>query len=94
MTQAERQARRRKLLRDAEMHPIYVRGENGVFDERIRIAKAVKNLSERQLIPNDVLQLILNEAVECIPPVNFVEKKFLVKMMSEFLNINPERSQQ
>ena len=39
MTDAERQRKRREKLKNEAMKPLLVRGENGKFDERIRIKK-------------------------------------------------------
>lgn len=50
LSDAERQRKRRERLKNESMKPILVRGSNGKFDERIRIALAIKKLADQRTV--------------------------------------------
>lgn len=60
MSDAERQKKRRERLRSEGKHTLLVRGANGEYDERIGIAFAVKKLAEQKMIPEEILNLIID----------------------------------
>lgn len=55
LSDAERQRKRRERLKNESMKPILVRGSNGKFDERIRIALAIKKLADQGRLSDDAI---------------------------------------
>lgn len=90
MTANERQKKRRAELKNNHLKPIYVRGSDGEFDERIRISSAIKELAEEKAIPSEILEMIITRAVEVIPPKDNVNKIFLTKLIKNYLDVNYE----
>ena len=87
MTPAERQRKRREKLRAEEKKVFYVRGEGGAFDERIRVAYAVKQLVDKGLLSEDVVNMIINESskVEQFSHESSLNNKYAKKIVSEYL---------
>ncbi|MCR9857268.1 hypothetical protein [Vibrio parahaemolyticus] len=81
----ERQQKRRNDLKAQNMKAMYVRGTNGEYDERIRVALAVKKLADEGRLSEDVLNLIIEEAVNVIEPIDRVNRLYIQKMMARYL---------
>jgi hypothetical protein len=88
MTAAERQRKRREKLRQESMKPILVRGENGEFDERIRVALAVQSLAKEGLLPDEVLEKITARSELVFPNNDLVTRRYIRKIVSEFLGFD------
>lgn len=86
MTDAERQRKRREELRQRDLKPILVRGKDGEYDERIRVALAVKALADGGEIPNHILIRIINAASEVFPDADNVKKRYIKKLVSDYLS--------
>ncbi len=86
MTPAERQRKRRAKLKLESKKQIFVKGENGEFDERIRVALAVKELVDKGLIPKEIIELIIKTSETVIPTKDNVTKKYINKIISDYLN--------
>ena len=85
MSDAERQRKRREKLKQQSMKTIFVRGNGGEFDERIRIALAIKELANEQAIEGDVIKLIIERAEIVIPTKDLSTRKYIRKIISEYL---------
>jgi hypothetical protein len=86
----ERQQKRRQELKEQHLKTIYVRGKDGEYDERIRVALAVKNLASRGSLPQDVIDLIIDEAAMSIPTKDRVNELFIKKLISSYLSNDNE----
>jgi hypothetical protein len=86
----ERQQKRRQELKEQHLKTIYVRGKDGEYDERIRVALAVKNLASRGALPQDVIDLIIDEAAMSIPTKDRVNELFIKKIISSYLSNDNE----
>lgn len=91
MTDAERQRKRREKLKEESMRPLLVRGENGRFDERIRIALAVKKLADEKKLTEEIVELIASASASVFEDENIVTKKYIKKLVSKYLAVNNER---
>ena len=59
MSAAERQRRRRARVREQGLKPIWVKGSNGAFDPRLRLALAIKTMiAEGEAEPDLVRRLV------------------------------------
>lgn len=85
MTAAERQRKRRAKLKQNSMKPILVRGTNGEFDERIRIALAVKDLAANGELPPNVIEKIIARSETVFPCNDVATQKFIRKIVSDYL---------
>jgi predicted nucleotide-binding protein (sugar kinase/HSP70/actin superfamily) len=85
MSAAERQKKRRAKLKAESKKAIFVKGENGEFDERIRIALAVKSLSLDGRLPHSIIDLIVNESINVFETNEIYMKKYIRKIISEYL---------
>lgn len=85
---AERQRERRARLKAADQNPILVRGKNGEFDERIRIALAVKELSRENKLPDEIIELIAKQAETVFPTPEPVTRKYINKLIKKFLKVH------
>ncbi len=90
MTEAERQRKRRETLKQKNLFPFYVLGKNGFFDERVRIASAVKQLAKDERLPDEVLSLIIEEAVNTPSVKRRVDRLYIKKRIANFLNQKSE----
>lgn len=84
MSDAERQRNRRARLANAHLKPLLVKGENGEFDPRIRIALAVQALAINQDIPISIIEKIA-EMAEIVIPTEEFNKKYIRKIVINFL---------
>jgi len=82
---AERQRDRRKRLRESGKTPIYVQGKDGLFDERIRIACAIKNLADKGELSQEFLTTLLDEIYKTTPIEDVVKRKYIVKTVEKYL---------
>ncbi|EHP5031025.1 hypothetical protein KPM64_003623 [Vibrio cholerae] len=87
---SERQQKRRQELKDQHLKSIYVRGKDGEYDERIRVALAVKNLALRGELPPDIVNLIIDEAAISIPTKDRVNELFVKKLITNYLSNDNE----
>lgn len=88
MSDAERQRKRREKLKQESMTAIYVKGEGGEFDARIRVALAVKELANEKLLNNEVIEKIIERSELVIPTKDFLTRKYIRKIVSKYLNNN------
>ncbi|KZY43155.1 hypothetical protein A3733_18315 [Pseudoalteromonas shioyasakiensis] len=91
MTDAERQRKRREKLKNEAMKPLLVRGENGKFDERIRIALAIKKLSDEKKLAKETIELIVSTSASVFEGDDIVTQKYIKKLVSEYLETTDER---
>ena len=59
MTAAQRQRKRRAKLKNSDMNQIFVRGQDGELDERIRVAFAVQSLAKSGDLPTEMIEKIV-----------------------------------
>lgn len=85
MTAAERQRKRRAILKQNHMKPLLVRGEAGEFDERIRIALAVKELAMEGKLSTELIELIIKKSETVFPTKDLSTRRFINKITSEYL---------
>ena len=85
MTDKERQQKRRKKLKQEGKKQVYVRGVDGEYDERIRIAKGVKALANKGLLSEDIINHIIKASIETMPPNDNVNKIYITKLLKEYL---------
>lgn len=85
LTDAERQQRRRAKLKAECLKPILVRGKNGEFDERIRIALAIKSLALNGQLSETLIDLIAKEAEDVFPATDNATKKFINHIVKKYL---------
>ncbi len=90
MTDAERQRKRRETLKQKNLCPFYVLGKNGFFDERVRISYAVKQLAKDERLPDKVVRLIIEEAVNTPPVEKRIDRSYIKKRIKSFLNQKSE----
>ncbi len=81
----ERQQKRREQLRVNNMKSLYVRGVNGEYDERIRVALAVKSLADKGLLSAQTIELIIDESIEIMPPKDKINRSFIKKLIANYL---------
>lgn len=67
------------------MKSLYVRGVNGEYDERIRVALAVKSLADKGLLSTETIELIVDESIEIMPPKDNINRSFIKKLVSNYL---------
>ncbi|WP_345852572.1 hypothetical protein [Shewanella algae] len=85
MTDAERQRKRRAKLKEQSLKPLLVRGDNGEFDERIRVALAVQELASEGLLPQEVIDMIIETATTVIETPEHSTRKYIRKIVTEYL---------
>ena len=85
MSDAERQRKRRENLKMEALKPIYVRGDGGEFDERIRIALAVKSLASGGKLPEEIIGMIAEEAQVVFPTPELHKRKYINKLIRNYL---------
>ncbi len=90
MSDAERQKKRRMKLKLEGLSTLHVRGKDGEFDERIRLALSVKELAEDGEIPEDLIKKILDKSEVIIPTPQLSSRKYIRKIMSKYLSYNKE----
>ena len=86
MTDAERQRKRRERLKEEGKSAFFVRGSNGEYDERIRIAFAVKKLADQQMIPDDILNLIIATSSSVFGSEDILTQRYIKKIVGEYLS--------
>lgn len=85
MTDAERQRKRRAKLKMESQKQLLVRGAEGEFDERIRVALAVKELATQGKLPKEVIELIVKTSETVFPTEELVNRKYINKIVSIYL---------
>lgn len=85
MTAAERQRRRRAKLKNSDLNQIFVRGEGGEQDERIRVAFAVQSLAKNGELSAEVIEKIVERSEVVFPNNDQLTKKYIRKIVNEFL---------
>ena len=85
MTPAERQRKRRLKLKQEHLKPLMVRGENGEFDERVRVALAVEKLAKEKLLDANTVKLIVEYSLNVFPDTNKINQQYIRKIVTEFL---------
>lgn len=85
MSDAERQRRRRAKLKTESQKTLLVRGDGGEFDERIRVALAVKKLAKEGKITKECLNLIVKTSETVFPTTELSTRKYINKIVNEYL---------
>jgi len=85
MSDAERQRKRRAKLKDASQKQIFVRGEGGEFDERIRVALAIKELSLDGELSEEIIKLIVKKSETVLPTKDLATRKYINKIVLKYL---------
>lgn len=87
LSAAERQRRRRGILRAEGKYAINVRGKEGYFDEGYRLGQAVKILVDEEKLDEQILEALVDAGVRAIPPKNRIDARYIEKLLREFLGI-------
>jgi hypothetical protein len=82
---AERQRVYRQRQKDKGIFSIKVKGKDGYYDERIRIAEALHIMAIKELINEELLDEIIEMAINVIPPKNRIDRIYLKRKLNEFL---------
>jgi len=82
---AERQKKRRDKLRAESQKPLFVRGVGGEFDERIRVALAIKELAMEGEISSDLIKLIAKKSETVFQTDQVSTRKFINKIVLQYL---------
>ena len=85
MTPAERQRKRREKLKQEHLKPFLVRGDNGEFDERIRVAYAVEQLAKHGRLDAETISLIVETSLTVFPSTNRINQQYIRKIVTEYL---------
>jgi len=85
ISDAERQRKRRAKLKQEYKKPLFVRGDGGEFDERIRVALAVKELALEGGISEEIIELIVKKSEMVFPANELSTRKYIRKIVSEYL---------
>lgn len=85
MTDAERQRKRRAKLKAEAKKLIEVRGTNGEFDERLRVALSIRELSLTNQLPEDIIRLIAKTSEHVFPTKDLSTKKYINKLVLNYL---------
>ncbi len=85
MTDAERQRKRRAKLKAEAKKLIEVRGTNGEFDERIRVALSIRELALTNQLSDDMIKLIAKTSENVMPTKDLATKKYINKLILEYL---------
>ncbi len=88
MTDAERQKKRRAKLKSQSLKPLLVRGNNGEYDERIRVALAVQELSLEGDLSDDVIELIIKKSMNIIPTEEKSQQLYIRQIVTKYLTDN------
>jgi len=85
MSDAERQRKRREKLKKESQKPLLVRGDGGEFDERIRVALAVKELAAEGKLSDEIITLIAKKSETVFQTNEISTRKFIKKIVLEYL---------
>lgn len=85
MSDAERQQKRRLKLKQESKTNLLVQGVNGQFDERIRVALAVKELANDGVIPIEVVNLIIVKSGTVFPNEDLSTQTYIRKIVTKYL---------
>lgn len=85
LSNAERQRLYRERQRHKNLYTIKVKGEDGYFDERIRIAIAIKIMAQEGLLNETIIQRIIANSIEAIPPKDLVDQQFIRQELENYL---------
>ena len=88
MSAAERQRKRRSRLKAESKKILLVRGVGGEFDERIRVALAVKKLAKEGKISKECIDLIVETSETVFPTAALSTRKYINKIVHRYLNGN------
>lgn len=83
---AERQREFRERQAAKGLKPFYVKGDNGYFDARLRVAAGVQMLANEGKILPDLRAEIIDAALQAMPPRNLIDDQFIRKEIAEFLS--------
>lgn len=86
MSDAERQRKRRKKLKEAGLRPLLVRGDNGEFDETIRVGLAVKALADKGLLSAELKNQIIDVIPESFDCDDIVRSRYMQSKVRNFLS--------
>ena len=84
-TDAERQRKRRAKLKAEAKKLIEVRGSNGEFDERLRVALSIRKLALTNQLSDDVVKLIVKTSEDVFPTKDLSTKKYINKLVLDYL---------
>ena len=83
---AERQRLFRQRREEKGICSIPVKGENGYFDERIRIAYAIELMGKEGELPPKFRKKLLEYSIAAIPPKNRVDELYIRGKLNQFLS--------
>jgi hypothetical protein len=85
MTDAERQRKRRAKLKAESKKLIEVRGSGGEFDERLRVALAIRELALTNQLSDEVIRLIAKTSENVFITKEISTKKYINKLVLNYL---------
>ncbi|MEO1929888.1 MAG: hypothetical protein ABGX51_05915 [Gammaproteobacteria bacterium] len=83
----ERQRKRRAKLKQEAKKTIFVRGDGGEFDERIRVALAVRELAKSGVLTEEVINLIVKKSETVFETNDLSTRKYINKIVSKYLTL-------
>tara|TARA_R110000851_G_scaffold67191_4_gene151653 strand:- start:40594 stop:40866 length:273 start_codon:yes stop_codon:yes gene_type:complete len=87
MTDVERQRKRRAKLNDEAKKFIAVRGSDGEFDERLRVALSVRELVLTNQLPDEIIKLIVKTSENVFPTKDRLTKRYINKLVLNYLTM-------
>jgi len=88
MSDSERQKKRREKLKSESQKSIFVRGDGGEFDERIRVYLAVQKLAKEGMLTKECIDLIVKTSETVFPTPELSTRKYINKIVYEYLTGN------
>jgi hypothetical protein len=84
-TNAERQRTYRQRQANRGLFSMVIKGKNGYFDERIRIASGIKDMASQGLFSEKLIERIIEYSVNSIPPANLIDARYIRLQLTNFL---------
>lgn len=81
----ERQKEFRKRLADRGLRQLYVRGENGYYDARVRLAAGLGALAAAGELPRALRDALVERALAAMPPRDPIDERYLKGELERFL---------
>ena len=89
MSATERQRRRRARLRDQGLKPIWVKGSNGAFDPRLRLAVAIKTMIHEGDVDADLIRRLVTLGGRSVSAVRTApERLYMERSIRQFLAVD------
>ena len=84
-TNAERQRTYRQRQANRGLFSMVIKGKNGYFDERIRVAAGIKDMAAQGLFSEELIERITEYAINSIPPTNLIDERYIRLQITNFL---------